>query len=35
LANWILKRKKADILAMANALGISQIFAQILVNRDI
>ena len=35
MANWILKRKKADIEAMANAIGISRIFAQILVNRDI
>ena len=35
MANWILKRKKADIAAMTESLNISQIFARILVNRDI
>ena len=35
MANWILKRKKADITAMANALELSKVFCQILVNRDI
>ena len=35
MAKWILKRKKADIEAMSRALNISQIFSQILINRDI
>jgi len=35
VSRWILKRKKADIEAMSKALNISQIFAQILINRDI
>jgi len=35
MAKWILKRKKADLAAMAAALDISPIFCQILVNRDI
>jgi len=35
MAKWVLKRKKADIGAMAKALDMSPIFSQILVNRDI
>ena len=35
MAKWILKRKKADIEAMAKTLGISPIFSRILVNRGI
>jgi len=35
MAKWILKRKKADIYTMSRALNLSEIFCQILINRDI
>ena len=35
MSKWILKKKKADIIAMSKALNLSETFCQILVNRDI